>query len=140
MYLPTQKLAGRATDAAAITANTTLVADTALSVPVLAGTVVHFRAVIHATSPAIADVKVGLVAPEGSTCVWFLSSAPSAPVAVDGTVSLLTDGAREVFEVTGVLTVGAESGDFGLSFAQLASDAGNTIIHAGSHVVAVNLD
>jgi len=48
MYLPTQKLAGRSTDAAASTANSTPAADTALSVPVPAGAVVHFRAVIHA--------------------------------------------------------------------------------------------
>lgn len=139
MYLPTTKVAGRATDAAAIVANTTQTADPDLSVPVIAGTRIAFRAVLHVTSPAAADIDIGLVFPTGSTGIFFNAAAPSVPIAQNADLTVATDGAREVIVLEGTLLIGDESGDFGLSFAQTVSDAGSTIVHAGSHLVVTNL-
>lgn len=142
-YLPTAKVVGLSADADAIVSSTDQVVIAGLSRPVLAGQAFSFTAKLLVTSPADADIDIGLSLPAGATVTtsgrFFNHAAPSVPVAHDAEMTVATDGSEELIVITGFIQVGDEDGDFALSFAQNASNAGDTIVQKGSVLEITNL-
>lgn len=129
-----------------VTASTTLVAVPELTVSLARFQRVFFRFNLFYSSPAAADFKYRLTVPASLTLYRAFREtwAPDATALAfaqdtsnNGTTDITvlhaanTDG---FIRGTGVIHNGANAGDFQLQFAQNTSDAGNTILRAGSSI------
>lgn len=145
--LPARYTKGIATT---IVSNATLNADVDLSVPLAANTLTRINGRIYFTTTAAAGFKWRHTGPAAATRVRVQrhSIAPGGSalsnVAVDTAFSaadiVLTGGAGSGWiEIDALIANGANAGNFGLSWAQNASDAGSTSVEAGSYLEAVAL-
>lgn len=126
------------------TTNTTVTADSTLTFPVLANTKYRFRVLAFFTSPSTPDFKFSVLGPSSPTvflCRYQrggLSSfdsdhacRTSYPSAI--TVPSASDQSGYI-EIDGVLHNGSNAGTIDFGWAQDTSDAGSTIVRAGSHI------
>jgi hypothetical protein len=127
------------------TATTTLTADPDLAVALLANTKYRIRGHVPYTTVAAADFKFQFSGPASPTLVNITrrANAPGSAAtaalftddafAVSASVTGTVDGAGSVsFE--GVIHVGANAGNLTFDWAQVTSDAGDTIVLAGSYI------
>jgi hypothetical protein len=129
-----------------VAASTTLVAVPELTVNLARFQRVFFRFNLFYSSPAAADFKYRLVVPASVTLYRAFREtwAPDATglafaqdTSNNGTTDITvlhaanTDG---FIRGTGIIHNGSTAGDFQLQFAQNTSDAGNTILRAGSSI------
>jgi hypothetical protein len=129
-----------------VTASTTIVAVPELTVNLARFQRIFFRFNFFYSSPAAADFKYRLVVPASLTLYRCFREtwAPDATglaftqdTSNNGTTDITvlhaanTDG---FIRGTGIIHNGATAGDFQLQFAQNTSDAGNTILRAGSSI------
>lgn len=127
-----------------VAASTTLVAVPELTINLGRFQRLLFRFSLFYSSPAAADLKYRLVVPTGLTLYRCFREtwAPDATALAfaqdtsnNGTTDITvlhaanTDG---FIKGTGIIHNGSTAGDFQLQFAQNTSDAGNTILRAGS--------
>lgn len=129
-----------------VTASTTLVAVPELTIGLARFQRLLFRFSLFYSSPAAADFKYRLAVPTGLTLYRCFREtwAPDATglafaqdTSNNGTTDITvlhaanTDG---FIRGTGIIHNGSTAGDFQLQFAQNTSDAGNTILRAGSFI------
>lgn len=129
-----------------VTATTTLAADPELQVPLAANALVTIKGKIYYTTTDAADFKWRHTGPAAPTRV-VVNRRAVAPgdtaesgIATDTAFSsgdiAVTSGASG----TGIITIdasiknGANAGAFGISWAQNTSDAGDTVVQAGSYL------
>jgi len=127
-----------------VTASTTLVAVPELTINLARNQRIFFNFNLFYSSPAAADFKYRLVVPASLTLYRAFREtwAPDATglafnldTANNGTTDITvlhaanTDG---FIRGSGVIHNGSTAGDFQLQFAQNTSDAGNTVLRAGS--------
>ncbi len=127
-----------------ITADDTLNVDADLKFPMLASTKYAVNATIFFDTTAAADFKWRHTGPASPTLVriyryWVLPGATSiAGLAIDtafssGDLAAAGSGTTGGFiTIEGVIHNGVNAGDFGISWSQNVSDAGNTSVLAGS--------
>ncbi len=104
-----------------------------------------YRFVVQANSPAAADMKFSVTAPVGATCVSGVSNAEDtvtvANLACAASSGIMnTDGAANLYEVTGTVVNGANAGSVTLNWAQNTPQAANTTVYAGSYVTALRMN
>jgi hypothetical protein len=128
------------------TSTTALANDTTLQFAMAANTKYAFRCKIHYSTPGGADIKFRHAGPASPSFVHIRrnSIAPGAValgnIAVDTAYSAAdiviteTSGTEGFFEFEGVVHNGANSGTFAIQWAQNTSDAGSTIVRAGSYL------
>lgn len=129
-----------------VTASTTNVAVPELTINLARFQRVFFRFNLHYSSPAAADFKYRLTVPASLTLYRCFREtwAPDATALAfnldtsnNGTTDITvlhaanTDG---FIRGSGVIHNGTNAGDFQLLFSQNTSDAGNTILRAGSSI------
>ena len=124
-----------------ISASTTYTDITEFTVPVETSSTYKFRAEIYYTSPAAADIKFNCLVPTGSTIRYSpdqtIKISDSDTVVADSVKGLSGDsvvfggsiGTTRMAVVTGVFTTSTTTGNFRMQFAQVASDAGETIVY-----------
>lgn len=112
-----------------------------------------FEFVLIASSADNADIKIELTGPASPTAIWYqfigptqtgtgggaLNQQQNADVASAFTTELAAGGANSgnrMYLVKGVLVNGANAGTVVLEAAQNTSQASNTVIRAGSYLVA----
>lgn len=145
-YVPGELETRSNTQDRTVTASTTNIAVPELTVNLGRFQRVFFRFNLFYSSPAAADFKYRLVVPAGLTLYRCFREtwAPDATALAfnldtsnNGTTDITvlhaanTDG---YIRGTGVIHNGSTSGDFQLQFSQNTSDAGNTILRAGSSI------
>jgi hypothetical protein len=131
--------ARRTTDGTPANANTTLAADSVLTLPVVASTVYELEAVIHFNSSTTADFKFGWLFPSGLTmvyAVWAQSGGNSLGFGQihSSTPTIDGHGIHEAALVKGTVTVAATPGDLQLRCAQGTSHASDTTVLAQSYI------
>lgn len=128
------------------TGTTTLAADSALSVAMLASTKYSIRGRIFFDTTAAGDFKWRTVGPASPTLVRVArrsidpAATATSNIAVDVAysaaditeLSASTNGGFIEFEA--IIHNGANAGDFEIHWAQNTSDGGNTIVRAGSYL------
>lgn len=128
------------------TASTTITADPALSFSMAANTKYYVRVRVFFDTTAAGDFKFRHVGPASPTLVRLRrthiipSATAFAGIAVDqafsaADVAMAGTGTNGGYvEIEGVVHNGANAGTFSFSWAQNTSDAGNTIVRAGSYI------
>jgi len=128
------------------TATTTLGADTILQFPMTANTKYTIRMEVWFDTTAAGDFKWRHAGPTSPTLVrlrrqWIIPGGTAfAGIAVDTAFSaadltLTGTGTNGGFiMLSGVVHTGANAGTFSFQWAQNSSDAGNTIVRAGSYI------
>ncbi len=119
----------------------TLQPDDELSFSIGANETWNYRFLLNITMNATPDIKFSVTAPVGATCVNGVSDFENAISVANlgcgvssGNIAGLT--ATDVYEVSGSITNGANSGTVTLNWAQNTANAANTIVLAGSYVEA----
>lgn len=125
---------------------TTLTADPALTIPVVAGGIYHVEGYVLYTASTAANLNIGWTSPSGSTMDWapdgLITSATGAVGAVHmgrqsitgslpvgGTGTAL--GNKLVAMPSGIMTAGAD-GNLTLTWAQFVADPTDTTVYANS--------
>jgi len=127
------------------TATTTLVADPDLQIPLAANSLTNIKGEIRYTTTDAGDFKYRHTGPAAPTRVRVdrRAIAPGATadsgIAIDTAFSagdVVIDGGTGsgVIKIDAFVQNGANAGSFGISWAQNTSDAGNTIVEAGSYL------
>jgi hypothetical protein len=147
----------RSTDAAAISLNTTLAADSQLLFPVLANEVWFFQAfLLISAGNATMDAKFGWTVPAAAVMTWgaggvagstaqpgysAMPAGSSGAVMLDqtGNIQIGTTAGMIGVHLAGVVVVGANAGNVNLTVAQNTSDALNLIVKANSLLIATKL-
>lgn len=129
-----------------VTASTTLIAVPELTISLARFQRLLFRFSLFYSSPAAADFKYRLTVPSGLTLYrcfreTWAPDATSLAFAQDTSNNGTTDitvlhaaNADGFIKGTGIIHNGSTAGDFQFQFAQNTSDAGNTIVRAGSFI------
>jgi hypothetical protein len=124
-----------------IISNATFQNDDVLFVSVSAGYTYELEAVIHHQSNTTPDIKFQWTVPSGATIVWAHMGTVTnfaATYYTTASVSVLDgNGGNASSLVKGIVTVGATSGTLQLQWAQITSNASNTIVRAGSYLKLV---
>jgi hypothetical protein len=135
------------------TATTALAVDPELSIPIGPNQTWLIQAVVHYTTPTTADIRLGWTTPTGLTGRFDVTApgisaagSDSTIVARSGTViggNYIDAGGNTtdvVARVTAsVVTDSTGTGTFGITWCQNTSDAGNTVVYAGSYLVATRI-
>lgn len=100
-----------------------------------------YRFVLQANSGTTPDFRFAVTAPSGATCrVAYIDPEGATSNGQYGcgvsTTTVSGNGGVDVYEITGAVTNGANAGDVTLQWAQFTANASNTIVYAGSYVVA----
>lgn len=131
-----------------VTASTALVAVPELTVSLARFQRLLFRFSLFYSSPAAADFRYRILVPTNPTLYrcfreTWAPDATALAFALDTSNNGTSEGFVTVTHAantdgfirgTGVIHNGANAGDFQLQFAQQTSDAGNTILRAGSFI------
>ncbi|GAA1977448.1 hypothetical protein [Kitasatospora viridis] len=141
-------LARRTADSAAVTNNTTLAADSALTVNVAANAVYTVTGVLGFQASTTGDIKVQFVGPSGATFDWVATAQDSTGTSAVGTVitgrAAITDaqvfggrgaGSTNTALINGLLVTSSTAGSFGVQWAQGASDGTGTLMKAASYLL-----
>lgn len=139
----------RTTDSAPKNANVTLASDGVLLFPIGTSGFTTFTLFVNYSSSTTADFKFDFSVPAGAAGRWNLHGYPGAGVTSCGSnVAQSSDvltatspavggvgvGAQCSFTVAGYVLSGGTAGSVHFRWAQNASDATNTVVHAGSFV------
>jgi len=139
-----QLLAIRTADGTTINSNTTLANDGVLAFALLANSTYRFQLDLLYTTPTAADIKIGWTGPAGFTMRWGGMGFNTSEVwtAFGG----LTESTQPAFggsgstdlyaRLVGEVTTTGNAGTLNLQVAQQTSNAGNTIVRAGSTLIA----
>ena len=112
-------------------ANTTVELDPELSANVISGLTYAFEAVLFINGNATADFDCELIAPAGSTGGTFVNGT-GAVTDIDTEINLTADGNDQILTLHGRFTAG-DDGVAGIGWAQEVSNAGDTVVQAGSY-------
>lgn len=131
-------------DQAAVNNSTTLVNSTELAVPVTASTSYAVTWTILYDSAAAADIKFGWTVPSGTKLYWqaILPQAGATNWQSGDETSTPTAegfGGIAVITIVGTIIASSTPGAVQLQHAQLTANASNTVVKAGSSVVAQKL-
>lgn len=141
-------IARRTTDSTPVNGSTTLVNDDTLLLPLAANDVLIFLLSLHYNSGATPDFKLAFTAPASPTRIRWAAVAAYhdhtggvavvAPVTSSGgTRTLNGAGADSHALFAGIVTNGANAGNWQLQFAQNTSDASDTKILADSFLLGL---
>lgn len=133
-----------------ITASTVLAADPDLHFPIAANALVTVKGKIFFTTTAAGDFKWRHTGPAAPTRVRVKRQtvAPGdtaeTGILVDNAfsasdITVLGGAGQGIIEIDCLIKNGSNAGNFGISWAQNTSDAGNTIVEAGSYLEAAVL-
>lgn len=128
-----------------INSSATLQNDDALSLSMVANAVYEFRLRATVNSGTTPDIKVGFTYPTGTTLTYdiFEGETPSgaASAVITGpyteataSIAFSTTGSDQPCHVAGLISVASTAGTFQVQWAQNTSDAGSTIVRAGSYL------
>ena len=98
----------------------------------------QFTLFVYGTSPAAADIDIALTIPSG-TALW-MDAGQWSPIngesLIDATAELFLAAAGDelIYVLNGHITI-TTTGELIFKWAQTTSNAGNTTIHAGSHLI-----
>lgn len=124
-----------------ISATATLQDDDELTFAIGANEAWAFRFVVQGNSATQPDFQFAVTAPSGASCTVGVVDGEGA-VAVGnlgcGVTSgvIVGNGTNDVYEVAGSVTNGPTAGSVTLQWAQNSPNAANTVVYAGSYVVA----
>jgi len=136
----------RITDGTPVNNSTVLVADSQLTVSLVASQTYLFIAWLVTTSATAADVKIGCTIPSGAAGLWSMVSGPtSETTAIQGSVDL---GAASLAAthtrvgagtstavgalIYGYITTSSTAGSFTITMAQATATVADTTMKAGS--------
>lgn len=122
-----------------------LVADTALTLPVVANAVYEVSGQVLYSTTTTADMQAQFAAPAGAALEWAYSGYGSTATGSPSSVNLarltlgniitpggIGTGSRIGFRPLGILTTGGTAGSLTLTWAQGVAEVSDTVVHAGS--------
>ncbi len=112
--------------------------DDHLVLPVLANEVWAFRAVWLVSSGSTPDFKYQFTYPSGATISWFDAHWNDDRYDADVT-NANTSGGKDVITLTGTIFISSTPGNIQLQWAQNTSNASDTKVLKGSHIIAHRL-
>jgi len=122
----------------AVDTTTTVQDDDELFIPLKASTRYGFSVEIYFTTPAAADYKYTFKLITGTSYAGFDGRGASSTEVINfGSNNWLddTDGGLETLLIFGRIKTGTGGGTLQFQFAQLTSNAGDTITHEGSNII-----
>ena len=121
--------------------STTLQDDDHISLSVLANEVWAFHMVLHSSSDATPDIKVGWSVPSGTTMSWRLHSSTGTANDESDTDQVSGSGVGVTMQDTygGTIIVGGTAGTVQMRWAQKVAHASDAKILKGSYLIAWKL-
>jgi hypothetical protein len=126
------------------TATTTFASDDTMTFSAVASATYRVKIGIHYTTPAAADIKFQITGPASPTYINLCKKSVAGGATAFGTIAIDTafststsvtgTGTDGYFEYEGVIQNGVNAGTIAVQWAQDTSDAGNTIVRAGSFI------
>lgn len=116
--------------------------DDELLFPIGANETWIFRVTTFGNSGTTPDFRFGATAPTGATCKYAgidgegAVTTPQITTCGNAVAVLAGNGAYDVYELTGSVANGSTAGDVVFNWSQFTSNASNSIIAAGSYLVA----
>jgi hypothetical protein len=113
--------------------------DTDLQLPVRANEVLFFFVTIMYIAAATPDIKFKFDVPAAASMLWCVSDENIVTQYTEASVkSLGGQTSSRITQLYGILTVGANAGDFKLQWAQNTAHSSNTQVLKNSSLVAIS--